>query len=73
MLERQRDMVVRTGRQVREHPGPALAVVGLAMLLIAGLAGVALYVWTRRRAQRVVDAAVDEAILAAQAGNGQEH
>ncbi len=73
MLERQRDMVIRTGRQVREHPGPALAVVGLAMLLIAVLGGSALWLWTRRRAARAVDRAVDEAFEMANAGNGPEH
>jgi hypothetical protein len=73
MLERQRDIVIRTGRQVREHPGPALAVVGLAMLLIAVLGGAALWIWTRRRASRLVDQVVDEAIAAAHAANGTEH
>jgi len=59
LMERQRDIVRRTGRQVREHPGPALAVVGLAMLLIAVLGGAALWMWSRKRASRAVDAAMD--------------
>ncbi len=62
LMERQRNLIGRTGRQVREHPGSALLVVGLAMLLIAALGGAALWLWTRKRAGRVVDAAMDEAV-----------
>ncbi len=62
LMQRQRNLIGRTGRQVREHPGSALLVVGLAMLLIAALGGAALWLWTRKRAGRAVDAAMDEAM-----------
>lgn len=49
MLERQRMAAMRAGERVRENPAPALMLVGLAMLLIAALAGGAAMYWMRQK------------------------
>jgi hypothetical protein len=49
MLDRQREMLSRTRQKVAENPAPAMLVVGLGMVLIAGLAAAALFLWNRRR------------------------